>query len=86
MNIFWSGQHWICAAALYLPVQKGGQGLKDIRSSSMAFWLQAAQRLLYHTDASWLKTAFVLLRWVGNPPLHWILSQKLQILPKLNIT
>ena len=32
VNLFWSGQHWIKAAALYLPLHEGGQGLVDISS------------------------------------------------------
>ena len=51
-NLFWSGQHWINAAALYLPLHEGGQGLLDISSRIMAFRLQAAQRLLYSEGCS----------------------------------
>ena len=29
-DFFLSGQHWIRAAALYLPVKEGGQGLIDM--------------------------------------------------------
>jgi len=64
VDFFWSGQHWIRAAALYLPLQEGGQGLIDIRARIMAFRLQATQRLLYDTDASWQNTACALLRRV----------------------
>lgn len=37
VNFFWSGEHWIRAAALYLPVEEGGQGLVDVRSRICAF-------------------------------------------------
>ncbi len=57
VNFFWSGQHWIRAAALYLPVQEGGQGLVDVRSRIRAFRIQAVQRLLYNKDVAWAKTA-----------------------------
>ncbi len=66
VNFFWSGQHWVRSAVLFLPVQEGGQGLVDIRSRLMAFRLQAAQRLLYNSDIAWLNTAVALLRKVGN--------------------
>ncbi|KAK0136189.1 Transposon TX1 uncharacterized protein [Merluccius polli] len=69
VNLFWSGQHWIRAAALYLPVNEGGQGLVDIPSRVLAFRLQAAQRFLYHCGLSWLDTARLLqyeeLDWTG---------------------
>ena len=66
VNFFWSGQHWIRAAALYLPVEEGGQGLVDIKSRVLAFRLAAAQRLLYQCGARWLDTAELLLRRVGR--------------------
>ncbi|KAF7643979.1 hypothetical protein LDENG_00230120 [Lucifuga dentata] len=40
VNFFWSGQHWIRASALYLPVEEGGQGLVDISAQVMAFRLE----------------------------------------------
>ncbi len=73
VTFFWSGQHWICAAALYLTCQEGGQGLIDIRTRIMAFRLQAAQRLLYHRDVSWLNTPSALLRRVRNMGLDKLL-------------
>ena len=66
VNFFWSGQHWIKAAALYLPVREGGQGLIDIPSRVRAFRLQTAQRLLYHFGVSWADTARLLLRRGGQ--------------------
>ena len=66
VTFFWSGQHWIRSAVLYLPVQEGGQGLVDIRSRIMAFRLQAAQRLLFHGAIAWKNTATVLLRRAGG--------------------
>ena len=65
VNFFWSGQHWIKAAALYLPLHEGGQGLVDISSRIMAFRLHAAQRLLYRDGSSWVDTAYILMRRVG---------------------
>ncbi|KAK3534744.1 hypothetical protein QTP86_024079, partial [Hemibagrus guttatus] len=62
VSFFWSGQHWVRAAVLYLPVQEGGQKLVDIRSRIVTFRLQAAQKLLYHSSMSWTDTATVLLR------------------------
>lgn len=47
VDFFWSGQHWLRAAVLYLPTQEGGQGLVDIGSRVKAFRLQTIQRLLY---------------------------------------
>ncbi|KAK3506589.1 hypothetical protein QTP70_010222 [Hemibagrus guttatus] len=66
VDFFWSGQHWLRAAVLYLPVQEGGQGLVDVRSRIRAFRIQAAQRLLYHKDVVWEKTAGAILRRVGG--------------------
>ncbi|KAK3527705.1 hypothetical protein QTP86_034618, partial [Hemibagrus guttatus] len=54
VDFFWSGQHWLHAAVLYLPVQEG------------AFRIQAAQRFLYHKDVVWEKTAGAILRRVGG--------------------
>lgn len=77
VSFFWSGQHWIRSAVLFLPVQGGGQGLVDIKSRIITFRLQAIQRLLYHTNASWMETAFALLRRVGGMGLdkHLFLMQ-----------
>ncbi|KAI4883755.1 hypothetical protein NFI96_007667 [Prochilodus magdalenae] len=47
VNFFWSGQHWIPAPALYLPLQEGGQGLIDLSSRVKAFRLQTVQRLIH---------------------------------------
>lgn len=66
MDFFWSGQHWIRASALYLPVEGGGQGLIDIPNRIRAFRLQAAQRLLYNFGLSWQDTARLLLRRAGR--------------------
>ena len=54
VNLFWSRQHWIKAAALYLPLHEGGQDLVDIFSRITAFRLHAAQRLLYSDGSSWV--------------------------------
>jgi hypothetical protein len=65
VNLFWSGQHWIKAAVLYLPLHEGGQGLVDISSRIMAFRFQAAQRLLYCDGSNWVDTACTLTRRAG---------------------
>ncbi len=59
----------------------------DIRSRITAFRLQAAQRLLYHMDVSWLKTASALLRQVINMGLdkHLFLME-LQNDDRVNLT
>ena len=57
VDFFWTGQHWIRAAALYLPVAEGGQGLVDIRSKMMSFRLQTVQRLLYQCGLPWQETS-----------------------------
>ncbi len=66
VEFFWSGQHWLKASVLYLPLQEGGQGLVDIRSRVRAFRLQTAQRLLYGEEVSWAGVACVLLRRAGS--------------------
>lgn len=48
VKFFWSGQHWLKAAVLYLPTYEGGQELIDICSRIAVFRLQVAQRLLYY--------------------------------------
>lgn len=66
VNFFWSGAHWIHAAALYLPVHEGGQGLVDVRSRLMAYRIQTAQRLLYQKDIAWAHTARFILKSAGG--------------------
>ncbi len=41
VDFVWFGQHWLRAAALYLPVQEGGQGLIYIRARVATFRMQA---------------------------------------------
>lgn len=68
VDFFWTGQHWLKPAVLYLPLHEGGQGLIDIGCRIAAFRLQAAQRLLYGDDVSWADVACGLLRrggWLG---------------------
>ncbi|TWW53858.1 Transposon TX1 uncharacterized 149 kDa protein ORF 2 [Takifugu flavidus] len=66
VDFFWSGQHWLRSAVLYLPVREGGQGLVDIASRVTAFRLQAAQRLLYSLGVPWTDMACLLLRKAGR--------------------
>lgn len=66
VTFFWSGQHWVRSAVLYLPIQEGGQGLVDIKARIMAFRLKAVQRLLYNKDFAWMNTALALLRKAGG--------------------
>ncbi len=37
VDFFWSGQHWLKASVLYLPLQEGGQGLVDNQIQSQSF-------------------------------------------------
>jgi len=62
VKFFWSGQHWLKAAVLYLPVHEGGQGLIDIWSRIAVFRLQVAQRLLYGQHQQWMDVACALLQ------------------------
>ncbi len=66
VDFFWSGQHWLRSAVLYLPVHEGGQGLVDIASRIAAFRLQTAQKLLYGFGLPWMDTACLLLRRAGR--------------------
>lgn len=66
LDFLWSGQHWLKASVLYLPIQEGGQGLVDIRSRVKAFRLQTVKGLLYGEDVSWAEVACNLLRKAGN--------------------
>ncbi len=47
VKFFWTGQHWLKAAVLYLPVHEGGQGLIDIVSRVAVFRLQVKSSHLY---------------------------------------
>ena len=73
---FWSGQHWIRAAVLFLPVAEGGQGLVDIQSRVKAFRLQSVKRLLYQRDLPWTQLAGGILHRAGglgyDLQLFWI--------------
>uniref|UniRef100_A0A669D6D2 Reverse transcriptase domain-containing protein n=1 Tax=Oreochromis niloticus TaxID=8128 RepID=A0A669D6D2_ORENI len=66
VKFVWSGQHWLRAAGLYLPVAEGGQGLIDVLSRTATFRLQTAQRLLYGCGHSWMFSAQLLLRRAGR--------------------
>ncbi len=84
VEFFWSGEHWIRAAALYLPVYEGGQGLVDVRSKICAFRIQAAQRFLYHKNLIWAQTAKMILQKAGGLKLdrHLFLME----LEKMNLS
>ncbi len=84
VDFFWSGQHWLKAAVLYLPRQEGGQGLIDIRARLRTFRMQTAQRLLYGVDVSWAEVACALLRRAGNMGLDRHLF--LMDIDKLNLS
>uniref|UniRef100_A0A8D3BRM1 Reverse transcriptase domain-containing protein n=1 Tax=Scophthalmus maximus TaxID=52904 RepID=A0A8D3BRM1_SCOMX len=66
VDFFWSGKHWIRAAALYLPVAEGGQGLINIQARIASFRLQSAQKLLFNCVPRWCDTARLLLRRAGR--------------------
>ena len=66
IDFFWSGKHWIRAAALDSPVQEGGQGLIDVSARVLAFRLKAVQRLLYHQGLRWQETAQSILQRLGR--------------------
>ncbi|KAI4877019.1 hypothetical protein NFI96_008693 [Prochilodus magdalenae] len=66
VSFFWTRQHWLRAAVLYLPVQEGGQGLIDVRSRVAVLRLQAVQRLLYSERHKWMDVACALLRAAGR--------------------
>ncbi|KAJ3586646.1 hypothetical protein NHX12_013042 [Muraenolepis orangiensis] len=64
VDFFWSGRHWVCGAALYLPLAEGGQGLICIQSKMASFRLRTVSRLLYDCGPSWLNFGKLLLRSV----------------------
>ncbi|KAJ3596708.1 hypothetical protein NHX12_003112 [Muraenolepis orangiensis] len=66
VDFFWSGRHWVRAAALYLPLAEGGQGLICIQSKIASFRLLTVSRLLYDCGPSWLNFGKLLLRSVGR--------------------
>ncbi|KAJ3590378.1 hypothetical protein NHX12_008329 [Muraenolepis orangiensis] len=66
VDFFWSGRHWVRAAALYLPLAEGGQGLISIQSKIASFRLRTVSRLLYDCGPSWLNFGKLLLRSVGR--------------------
>ena len=61
-----TGKHWFRAAALYLPVEEGGQGLVGIRFKMTSFRLQTVQRLLYQLSLRWQETTEQLLQRVSR--------------------
>lgn len=83
VDFFWTGQHWIRAAQLYLPNCEGGQGLIDIKSKIQAFRLISAQKLLCKSKLSWTHTACAILRTVKglNYDLHlfWIQTDEMDL-------
>ncbi|KAJ3608922.1 hypothetical protein NHX12_023450 [Muraenolepis orangiensis] len=70
VDFFWSGRHWVRAAALYLPLAEGGQGLICIQSKIASFRLRTVSRLLYDCGPSWLNFGKLLLRSVGRFGYH----------------
>ncbi|KAJ3599091.1 hypothetical protein NHX12_033054 [Muraenolepis orangiensis] len=70
VDFFWSGRHWVRAAALYLPLAEGGQGLICIQSKIASFRLRTVSRLLYDCSPSWLNFGKLLLRSVGRFSYH----------------
>ncbi|KAJ3586247.1 hypothetical protein NHX12_012647 [Muraenolepis orangiensis] len=70
VDFFWSGRHWVRAAALYLPLAEGGQGLISIQSKIASFRLRTVSRLLYDCGPSWLNFGKLLLRSVGRFGYH----------------
>lgn len=65
VDFFWSGHHWVRALVLYIPVADGGQDLINIISKTVAFRLQALQRLLYGSSL-WTATVRLLLMKAGG--------------------
>lgn len=63
---FWSGEHWVRASVIFLPVCEGGHGLVDVKSRIHAFRLQAAKRFLYQKDLLWTPTACAILQRAGG--------------------
>ncbi|KAJ3609348.1 hypothetical protein NHX12_023871 [Muraenolepis orangiensis] len=70
VDFFWSGRHWVRAAALYLPLAEGGQGLICIQSKIASFRLRTVSRLLYDCGPSCLNFGKLLLRSVGRFGYH----------------
>ncbi|KAJ3610843.1 hypothetical protein NHX12_022933 [Muraenolepis orangiensis] len=66
VDIFWSGRHWVHAAALYLLLAEGGEGLISIQSKRTSFRLRTVSRLFYDCGPSWLNIGKLLLRSVGR--------------------
>lgn len=57
------GFHWLPSGILYLPVNKGGQGLIELSAKVRAMRLKSAQRLLFSTDfIPWVSFGLALLR------------------------
>ncbi|KAJ3583122.1 hypothetical protein NHX12_034441 [Muraenolepis orangiensis] len=52
VDFSWSCRHWVRAAAPYLPLAEGGQGLISIQSKIASFRLRTVSRLLYDCGPS----------------------------------
>lgn len=68
VNFFFSNNlHWLPQAVLFLPKDKGGQGLLNLASRAAAFFQQFVQRPLHGPqDLVWKPLARLVLRSIGG--------------------
>lgn len=83
VDFFWNGYHWIAQSILFLPREKGGQGL-HLASRRAVFRLLFIQRYLTGPEVLVLrKVANIIFKWVSGLDLNSVLflmdSSKLQI-------
>lgn len=63
LDFFWDKLHWVPHGMLYLPREKGGQGLGHLQSRTATFRLQFLQKYLSGSeDICWKLATSVILR------------------------
>lgn len=71
VDLFWNGFHWMAQSVLFLPTEKGGQGLIHLASRRAAFRLLFIQRYLTGpVDLVWRKIADIVFNQVSGLNLN----------------
>jgi len=71
VDFFWNGFHWIAQSVLFLPTEKGGQGLIHLASRRAAFRLLFIQRYLTGpVELVWRKVADIIFNQASGLNLN----------------
>ncbi|KAJ3599422.1 hypothetical protein NHX12_033385 [Muraenolepis orangiensis] len=78
VDFFWSGRHWVRAAALYLPLAEGGQGLICIQSKIASFQeLDLSGLTPFYTSVLQAWHTFKFTRATSEMPGMWVFEEPL---------